>query len=323
MSINYALNEMGLKPLRLKGEYFILKRYDSSFKILLESNKHYEGQGYIFLTSNRLVIIPLNKKIQFRSIDIPLKEIYKEQFKQPLFGKHYLTAKCNPIIGSPFGAFTFTIWFKTKKNSSLIGMFYALIDSLRNNQGIKHDDKIINLLKENNFNEIFPINSEEIPNFYRIQPEIVDRPNQIHHNEIIKKQHQSLVNSLHKNNINNNLNNNKIILKDDNDNDDDLRNPYILQEKEKNNNNINNQLNYNFQNIYISSNLNNNMIYNQPYKIHNFNGHYNNNFQIIYLSQNNILGNRNNIISNSSNINVNQNIKSQKMEIKSPYDKAI
>ena len=275
----------------------------------------------MILTSNRLVIIPINKKTQFRSIEIPLKEIYKEQFKQPLFGKHYLTAKCNPIIGSPFGSFTFTIWFKIKKNSSLIGMIYALIDSLRNNQGIKHDDRIINLLKENNFNEIFPINSEEISNFYKFQPEIADRSKKIYQSEIIIKQNQPLVNNLQNNSINNNLNNNRIILKDDND--DDLRNPYIFQEKE-NNNNINNKLNHNFQNIYISSNLNNNIIYNQPYQIHNFNGHYNN-IQILYLSQNNMPGNRNNIISNSSNISENQNINinSQQLEIKNPYEQII
>jgi len=321
MSINCALNEMGLEPQRLKGEYFILKRYDTSYKISLQSNKHYEGQGYMILTSNRLVIIPINKKTQFSSIEIPLKEIYKEQFKQPLFGKHYLTAKCNPIIGSPFGSFTFTIWFKIKKNSSLIGMLYSLIDSLRNNQGIKHDDRIINLLKENNFNEIFPINSEEISNFYKIQPEIADRSKKIYHSEIIIKQNQPLVNNLQNNSINNNLNNNRIILKDDKD--DDLRNPYIFQEKE-NNNNINNKLNHNFQNIYISSNLNNNIIYNQPYQIHNFNGHYNN-IQILYLSQNNMPGNRNNIITNSSNISVNQNINinSQQLEIKNPYEQII
>ena len=332
MSINCALNEMGLEPLRIKGEYFIIKRYDISYKILLESKKHYEGQGYMVLTSNRLVIIPLNQKAQFRAIEIPLKEIYKEQFKQPLFGKHYLTAKCHSIIGSPFGPFTFTIWFKLKKNSSLIGMLYALIDSLRHNQGAKHDERIINLLQESNFNEIFPINSEEISNFYKIQPELANRPRQIHRSEIIINQYQSMANNYQNNNINNNLNNNlyknRIILKDDND--DDLRNPYIFQEKEnKTNNNINNKFNSNFQNIYISSNLyNNNIIYNQPmnqYQIQNFNGHNNNNIQIIYLSQNNMFGNRNNNIDNSSNINANQNlnIKSQKMEIKNPYEQII
>ena len=323
MSINCVLNENGLEPLRFRGEYFILKRYDISYKIILQSKKYYEGQGYMILTSNRLIIIPINQKAQFRSIEIPLKEIYNEQFKQPLFGKHYLTAKCNPIIGSPFGLFTFIIWFKIKKNSSLIGMLYALIDSLRNNQNVKHDDRIMNLLKENNFNEIFPINSEEISNFYKIQPEIAERPKQIYQSEIIIKQHQPIANNLQNNSINNNVNNNRIILKDDND--DDLRNPYIFQEKENNNNNINYNMNQNFQNIYISSNLNNNnIIYNQPYQIHNFNGHYNNNIQIIYLSQNNMLGNRNrnNIINNSSNIRVNQNInlKSQQLEIKNPYE---
>ena len=185
MSINCVLNEMGSEPLRFEDEYFILKRYDISYRIISESNSQYNGKGFFILTSNRLIIIPLTPKTQFRAIEIPLNKIFNEQFKQPLFGKHYLTAKCNPFIGSSFGYFTFYIWFKNKKNSTLIGIIYTLIDSLRNNQGIKHDDKVINLLKENKFNELFPIDPEDSSYFYQIQPPSFNNLNQKYQSEII------------------------------------------------------------------------------------------------------------------------------------------
>ena len=93
MTTNVLLNETGTEPLRIEGEYFILRRNDISYRISVGESAQYTGEGYLILTSNRLVIIPTRQNTNFRAIEIPLNQIYQEEFKQPLFGKNYLTAK--------------------------------------------------------------------------------------------------------------------------------------------------------------------------------------------------------------------------------------
>ena len=102
MSINILLNEQGTEPLRYEDEYFILKRNDISYRITLESKINYDGEGYIILTSNRLVIFPKKQNTNFRAIEIPLNQIYSEEFKQPLFGKNHIKGSCRPFFQSQF-----------------------------------------------------------------------------------------------------------------------------------------------------------------------------------------------------------------------------
>ena len=68
MSINPLLNEQGTEPLRLDNEYFILKRNDIYYKLTSEDNGKHEGEGILFLTSNRLVIIPTKHNSAFKSL---------------------------------------------------------------------------------------------------------------------------------------------------------------------------------------------------------------------------------------------------------------
>ena len=189
MTTNILLNETGTEPIRTEEEFFILKRNDISYRILSESKTQYTGEGYIILTSNRLVIFPTRQNTHFRAIEIPLNKIYDEQFKQPLFGKNYLTGKCSPIFASAFGAFTFTIWLKGNRMGTLIGAFYTLLDSLRNNQGRNHDENVIKALKENSINELFAIDPEDNSFIYQIQPPSANIPNQNYQSEI-KIDHQ-------------------------------------------------------------------------------------------------------------------------------------
>ena len=121
MTTNILLDETGREPIRSEDEYFILKRNDISYRILLESKTQYTGEGYLILTSNRLVIFPTKQNCHFKAIEIPLRQIYQEEFKQPLFGKNYLTGKCNPVFASPLGAFTFTIWLKGNRMGTRYG----------------------------------------------------------------------------------------------------------------------------------------------------------------------------------------------------------
>ena len=187
MTTNVLLNETGTEPLRIEGEYFILKRNDISYRLLTESKSQYNGEGYLILTSNRLVIFPTKQNTHFKAIDIPLAKIYQEEYKQPLFGKNYITAKCYSVFASPLGPFTFTIWFKGNHMGTLIGAFYTLLDSLRNNQLRNHDDNVMRLLRENNFNELFAIDPEDNSLIYQIQPPPANIPKQNYQSVIVNR----------------------------------------------------------------------------------------------------------------------------------------
>ena len=61
---------------------------------------------------------------------------------------------------------------------TLIGAFYTLLDSLRNNQGRNHDEKVIRYLLNNHFNELFEIDLEDNSLIYQIQPISANIPRQ-------------------------------------------------------------------------------------------------------------------------------------------------
>ena len=185
MSTNVLLNEQGTEPLRYDDEFFILKRNDITYRI--ESRIQYEGEGYLILTSNRLVIIPTKQNANFRAIEIPLNQIYAEEFKQPLFGKNFIKGSCRPFFQSQFGNFNFIIWLKGNRVGTLVGAFFTLIDSLRNNQGRNHNFNIIKCLKENNFNAIFAIDPDDQSFLYQIQPPSANAPKQNFQSMIINR----------------------------------------------------------------------------------------------------------------------------------------
>ena len=193
MSINILLNEQGNEPLRSENEYFIIKRQDISYLILSQEGDKYVGEGSIIITSNRLVILPVKQNSNIRALEIPLNQIYSEEFKQPLMGKNYIKGKCRPFLNNQFGNFTFTIWFKGKRVGTLVGVFFTLIDSLRKNQGKKHNINILQNLKENNFNAIFAIDTGDESFIYKMQPPSAN---------IQKKNFQSVINN-RPNNYNN------------------------------------------------------------------------------------------------------------------------
>ena len=345
MTTNLLLNETGTEPIRIEDEYFILKRNDISYSIITDLKAQYTGEGYLILSSNRLVIFPLKQNTHFRAIEIPLNKIYQEEFKQPLFGKSYITARCYQIFASSFGGFSFTIWFKGSRMGTLIGAFFTLLDSLRNNQGQFHDEKVINCLKENNFNELFAIDLEDNSLIYQIQPpsakipkrnfqsEIIIRPPDINNfnnqdNNNISNYNINLNNNIQLNEeqikrkndiymstfIYRNPNNNKFIYKDPGF---EYRNPNNVNNneddlvnpynpKENNNRIINNLNNNNFITIQKSNIRNSNIIQN-PYIRNN---NQNNNIQNPYMRNNN---QNNNNIQNRQNQNNNNNIQNPYM----------
>ena len=258
MTTNILLNEEGTEPIRTENEFFILKRNDITYRILLDSKKQYTGEGYIILTSERLVIISTQRNATFKSIEIPLNKIYQETFKQPLIGKNYLTAKCNPIFASQFGSFTFTIWFKGNRMGTLVGAFYTLLDSLRNNLGRNHDDNVIRALQENNFNELFAIDPEDNSFIYQIQPPPANIPKQNYQSVINNGPPPAINFNFNSNMRNQNFNNFSQINEEQNKRNNDLYlSTFIYKNPRKNSfgfnyNNSNNNINNNFKTIDLN-----------------------------------------------------------------------
>ena len=259
MTTNILLNEEGTEPIRTENEFFILKRNDITYRILLDSKKQYTGEGYIILTSERLVIISTQRNATFKSIEIPLNKIYQETFKQPLIGKNYLTAKCNPIFASQFGSFTFTIWFKGNRMGTLVGAFYTLLDSLRNNLGRNHDDNVIRALQENNFNELFAIDPEDNSFIYQIQPPPANIPKQNYQSVINNGPPPAINFNFNSNRRNQNFNNFSQINEEQNKRNNDLYlSTFIYKNPRKNsfgfnyNNSNNNNINHDFKTIDLN-----------------------------------------------------------------------
>ena len=85
MAVNppQALNNW---PLRMDGEHFIFKREGIYFEVQIESLGKMSGNGYCIMTTNRLVLINLDKISYFKSFDIPLMFVYNEKMNRPMFG---------------------------------------------------------------------------------------------------------------------------------------------------------------------------------------------------------------------------------------------
>ena len=308
MTTNILVDESGREPIRSQNEYFILRRSNISYRIIAESKIQYNGEGYLILTSNRLVLFNTRQRNHYNTIEIPLSKIYQEEYKQPLFGKNYLAARCRPVFASPFGAFSFTIWFRDKNVGTLIGAFYTLIDSLRNNNGRSHDLNVMNSLQENNFNELFAIDQEDNSFIYQIQPPPANIPKEnyksvINNNkfgqlneEQNKREIDLYMSSFISRNINNNsiINNHNSIINNNN-----FRNNFNGNNSYINwNNNNNNSMNINNQYMMNNNNNNNNnMNINNQYVMNNNNNN--------YPRQNNLPFNQNNSFQN--NVNMNQN----------------
>ena len=190
--------------------------------------------------------------------------------------------------------FTFFIYFKGNKVGTLVGAFFTLIDSLRNNQGRNHSLNMMKDLKENNFNNVFAIDPEDISKIYQYQPPAANIPKQNFQSVIINRPNNNYNNIFRNNNGNfsrlneeeiNQNNNNGIymshfVYKNPNENF-VYKDPGFVYKEPNNNNNVNNPNNN--KNININNNVNNN--------INNYNApNINNNFYYINnVSNNNVI----------------------------------
>lgn len=61
-----------------------------------------------------MVFVDYNfQKKEFKSFDIPLLNIYKESFEQPIFGSNYLQGMVRPLYQHLPGDTRFKLWFKS------------------------------------------------------------------------------------------------------------------------------------------------------------------------------------------------------------------
>mmetsp|Transcript_1860 Transcript_1860/g.1792 ORF Transcript_1860/g.1792 Transcript_1860/m.1792 type:complete len:93 (-) Transcript_1860:624-902(-) len=77
------------EPVRVAGEYFMLKRKGIEFECKVKGEGKFKGVGYLVLTTCRLVLINTKSKSKFNAFDLPLAHIFSESFKQPIFGANY------------------------------------------------------------------------------------------------------------------------------------------------------------------------------------------------------------------------------------------
>lgn len=185
MSANIIIDPKTNEPIRYDNEFFILKSPKITFEISTETQGKFSGEGYLYITSNRL-IITCSKSLNFniKGFQFPLINIKEEQFKQPFFGKNYLFCKFNLIQGSNFGNSTLTIWFYNP-SGTIINILFTLLDSYRSNNNRKLGDDILKGLEENLFLQIFPIDNNDPSTLYDFQPESIPYQNQIAQSEIV------------------------------------------------------------------------------------------------------------------------------------------
>ena len=180
MTLNPLLNSNTHEPLRMEGEYFIIRRNDCEFEFVTEHSGKYNANGFVILSSVRLIAIsPDLNNINFKSFEMPLSNIYGEAYNQPFFGRNFLSGTCQSLFASPLGKVTFRIWFKANDCGTIVPALYNLLDSLRHNQNRTHDKHIINGLKNGDFNSIFAIDPKDPSFIYTTQPEAIPLPKSI------------------------------------------------------------------------------------------------------------------------------------------------
>ena len=113
MALNPPIGHDGM-PFRLENECILLKR--KGMHIELKSDKMKSKisiKGRVYLTSARLIFV--NEKYknekQTRAIDMPLANLRKKEFKQPIFGSNYLKFTLLPLHNLLPGPCKMKLWF--------------------------------------------------------------------------------------------------------------------------------------------------------------------------------------------------------------------
>jgi len=101
MALNPPLAHDGV-PAAVDGELFMLQRSGIAFEANIEGLGKFSAQGAIYVTTFRIVFVAKAPSTQhgldFRSFDIPIKNIQEEKFNQPIFGANNMTGVVLPVV---------------------------------------------------------------------------------------------------------------------------------------------------------------------------------------------------------------------------------
>ena len=226
MALNPPLTSYG-EPLRVDGEFFIMKREGVDFEMKVKNGNKYEGKGLMILTTCRIVCIN-KKESKFKSFDLPLALIYKEHFKQPIFGSNYIGGYCKPLLNSLPGDTEFYIYFTEGGVGTFVPAFMNILFNVRKNNNRGPDKNFMSDFESGVFAKSAYLDPNDPSTIYLEQP--ANDLKTTNDNKVKNSQDGGLNSNI--SNIDSNLNNN----------------------------NINNNVNSNFNNNQQYSNFNDNFI---------------------------------------------------------------
>lgn len=128
MALNPPISLDGV-PFRLQNENILLKRKGMHIEIKSEKMKNkISEKGRVFLTTSRMIFVSKSfKKDKFKSIDMPLVNLRKKDFKQPVFGSNYLKFDVLPLYNLLPGVCHIKLWF-TEGGCDKFLKIYSYVD---------------------------------------------------------------------------------------------------------------------------------------------------------------------------------------------------
>ena len=82
-------------PVKEMDEEFVMRRNGVEFKVNVNMEGEYQGEGHLMLTTKRLVLVNRGMTI-FKSFSMPLVHVHDEFFKEGMMGKFHVEGKCKP-----------------------------------------------------------------------------------------------------------------------------------------------------------------------------------------------------------------------------------
>ncbi|MCQ2817935.1 MAG: GRAM domain-containing protein [archaeon] len=176
MALNPQLNQLG-DPIRIEGEFFVMKRDGIEFEFKVQNGNKYTGKGYMILTTLRLICIN-TKSSSFKAFDLPLSLTKNEKFEQPIFGANYLVGTCSPLLNSLPGIINWKIWFMEGGCGVFVPNYLKMVYSMRKNQNRGIDSKMENTIKTGGFKRTAIVDPSDPSVIYLEQPQCQGNPNQ-------------------------------------------------------------------------------------------------------------------------------------------------
>ena len=288
--LNPPLNSMG-EPLRVEGEYFVMKRGGAEFEFKVERGSKYTGKGEMILTTCRVICLNNKNNSAFKAFDLPISLISQEGFEQPIFGANYICGKCKPLMNILPGNISFKIWFMNGGCGTFAPAYLKMVASCRRNKNRGIEQKLMSTVQNGTYRKTAYIDPNDPSVIYLQQPQLAQniQYNPMGYTPIQQQPQAPLINQPNNPMMNSNMNNNYY---QGNYNQNNMNNNYYQGNYNQNNANNNYQGNYNqnnannnYQGNYNNANTNNN--YYQGNMNNNYQGNYNqNNANNNYMNNN-------------------------------------